>query len=117
MAKWCKTLMVSLILVGLPKLALTQDKPEAAGVTQDKPEAGIMQDKSMEMEQETAELQVVRDAFFPRASDASTILLRSSHRARAARLPTSGTTVTARWRGSASRSRDQDGVPGAARGS
>lgn len=62
MAKWCKTLMVALILVGLPQLALTQDKPEAPGVTQDKPEAGIMQDKSKEMEQETAELQVVRDA-------------------------------------------------------
>ena len=56
MGKWCMTLMVSLILVGLPQIVLTQDKP-------DQPE------KPAVMEQKAAELEVVRDAVATGISD------------------------------------------------
>lgn len=54
--KWCMTLMVFLILVGLPQIVLTQDKPDQP----DKPAA---------MEQKAAELEVVRDAVAAGISD------------------------------------------------
>ncbi len=56
MGKWCMTLMVSLILVGLPQIVLTQDKP-------DQPE------KPAVIEQKVAEPEVVRDAVAAGISD------------------------------------------------
>ncbi|MEE9124900.1 MAG: hypothetical protein V3U14_10485, partial [candidate division NC10 bacterium] len=53
---WYLTLMVSLIVVGIPQMALTQEKP-------DQPE------KPAAMEQKAAEVQVVRDAVAAGISD------------------------------------------------
>lgn len=59
MGKWCMTVMVSLILVGLPQIVLTQDKP-------DQPEKPAAMEQ---MEQKTAELEVVRDTVAAGISD------------------------------------------------
>jgi hypothetical protein len=56
---WYLKLMVSLIVVGLPQMALTQEKPEKP----DQPEKPAM------MEQKAAEVQVVRDAVAAGISD------------------------------------------------